>query len=275
MMREFRFNASDGIRLFGRIWEVDAPKAVVCIIHGLGEHSGRYEHVAIRMNENGIAVASFDLRGHGKSDGKRGDADYDSLMSDISVFLSEVADEFRNAPLFLYGHSLGGNLVLNYVLRKAGRTKMEGVISTGPFLRLTKEPSPLIILLAKLLNVLHPSVTLSNGLNPADLSHDERVVKAYIEDPLVHDRISARLFLGSYNAGKWALENAHNFDEDLLLMHGGDDKITSPQASREFAEKAKKCTLKIWDGMYHEIHNELGWEEVVNYTIDWIKMRIE
>jgi alpha-beta hydrolase superfamily lysophospholipase len=273
MTDEFEFSATDGLKLFGRKWVADDPKALVCIVHGLGEHSGRYQHVARRMNEAGLTVYAFDLRGHGKSEGKRGHADYEDLMNDITVFLNTCMREYPDIPLFLYGHSLGGNLVINYGLKR--KSPVKGIISTAPFLKLTKEVPTVLVAFARFLNRVYPSLTLSNGLDPSDLSHDPQVVKAYQDDPLVHDRISARLFIQSYDAGRWALENAFSFSLPLLLMHGDEDKITSFEASREFAQKAGKvCTFKAWKGMYHEIHNEPEWKEVVQFTISWVRSHI-
>jgi alpha-beta hydrolase superfamily lysophospholipase len=121
------------------------------------------------------------------------------------------------------------------------------------------------------MNAIYPSFTQANGLETAALSRDVQVVKKYETDPLVHDRISARLFVGSYQSGYWALELASGFGYPLLLMHGGADRITSAEASREFAGKTgDPCTFKIWEGFYHEIHNEPEQAEVLKVMLDWL-----
>jgi len=272
---EFKFKTFDRLQLFGQSWQPeDQSRAVVCLIHGLGEHSGRYGHVADRLTQAGYSVFAFDLRGHGKSEGPRGHTpSYEALMQDI-YFLLEVANkQFPQLPSFLYGHSLGGNLVLNYVLRR--QSHLKGVIATDPWLRLAFEPPCFKIILAQITNYIWPSFFQKNGLDTKVLSRDPEVVHAYENDPWVHDHISARMFIGIYQSGQWALENASEFSLPLLLMHGGEDKIISVTASHEFAiTKTKNCTLKIWDGLYHEIHNEPEKEEVFKFLIDWIDKKV-
>jgi len=272
---EFKLKTFDGLSPFGQNWQPENhPKAVIYLVHGMGEHSGRYVHVADRLTKAGYAIFAFDLRGHGQSSGPRGHTpSYEALMKDISSLL-EVADkQFPQLPFFLYGHSLGGNLVLNYILRH--QPQLKGVIVTDPWLRLAFEPPAFKVTLGKVMNKIWPSFSQSSGLDTKALSHDPHVVRAYENDPLVHDHISARMFIGIYQSGQWALEHASEFSLPLLLMQGGDDKIISVEAGREFADKIKEnCTLKIWDGLYHEIHNEPEKEEVFKYLIDWLDKKV-
>jgi len=240
----------------------------------MGEHSGRYVHIADILTKAGYAIFAFDLRGHGKSSGPRGHTpSYEALMKDISSLL-EVADkQFPQLFSFLYGHSLGGNLVLNYVLRC--QPHLKGVIATAPWLRLAFEPPASKITLGKMTNCIWPSFSQKSGLDTKALSHDLGVIRSYENDPLVHDRISARMFISVYQAGQWALEHASEFSLPLLLTQGGDDKLSSVEASREFTDKiTKNCTLKIWDVLYHEIHNEPEKEEVFKFLIDWLDKKV-
>jgi len=272
---EFKFKTFDGLQLFGQNWQPENhPKAVICLVHGMGEHSGRYAHVADALTQAGYVLFTFDLRGHGQSEGPRGHTpSYEALMQDISSLLGLANKQFPQLPSFLYGHSLGGNLVLNYILRYQPRLK--GVIVTDPWLRLSFEPPASKIILGQMMNKIWPSFSQSSGLDTKALSHDPEVVHAYKNDPLVHDHISARMFIGIYQAGQWALEHASEFSLPLLLMHGGEDKIISVEAGREFAGKIKEnCTLKIWDGLYHEIHNEPEKEEVFKFLIDWLDKEV-
>ena len=261
--------------LFGRVWPVEAPRGAICIVHGLGEHSERYAPLADALNAAGFAVTALDLRGHGRTESKRGHiARYGDALGDIAQLLAYAESAFAHAPLFLYGHSLGGNLVLNYLLRR-NVDDLAGAIVSSPWLRLSFEPPAYKIALARTLGRLLPGFLQPSGLNPDHLSHDPAVVQAYRNDPLVHDRISAALFLNIHEAGLWALENAKKLHTPLLLMHGAADPITSPDASREFCARAGDfCTLKLWEGMYHEVHNEIGKEAVYRTVVDWLQAHV-
>lgn len=266
------WQADDGVRMFAQGWLPEGvARALVVLVHGLGEHSGRYEHVGARLARSGFALLGFDLRGHGRSEGPRGHTpSYDALLDDIAAFFRQVEARFGVAPHFLYGHSLGGNLVLNYALRR--RPELYGVVATGPALRLAFEPPAGKVALARAMNALFPAFTQASGLEVEALSHDPAVVEAYRTDPLVHDRISARLFLGFFEAGRWALEHAHEFPVPLLLMHGGADRICSPEGSRAFAARVPgDCLLKVWDGLYHEVHNEPEKDEVLAMLVSWLE----
>jgi len=272
---EFKLKTFDGLSLFGQNWQSEIqPKAVICLIHGLGEHSRRYANVADALTQAGYVIFAFDLRGHGKSEGLRGHIpSYEAIMQDISSLLEVTNKKFPQLPLFLYGHSLGGNLVLNYVLRH--QPHLKGVIATAPWLRLAFEPPAFKIALGKMTNCIWPSFSQKSGLDTKALSHDLKVVHTYENDPMVHDRISARMFISFYQAGQWALEHASEFSLPLLLMQGGADKIISVEAGRKFSSKIKEnCTLKIWDSLYHEIHNEPEKEEVFRFLIDWLDKRV-
>lgn len=269
---EFQFNTNEGSVLYAREWQPENElQGVICLVHGLGEHSGRYDHLALALSQAGYVLLSFDQRGHGKSFGKRGHApSYEMLLDDIESFIHESLQRFPYLPTFLYGHSLGGNLVLNYVLRR--QPKFAGVIVTSPWLRLSVEPSLLLRQLASFLNKWWPTFSMSSGLELNALSHDLIVVNTYKADPLVHNRISVGLFVAADQAGLWAIENAAQFDLPLLLMHGGGDRITSVGATKLFASSIQKdCTLKIWPDLYHELHHEPEKEEVISYLINWLK----
>jgi alpha-beta hydrolase superfamily lysophospholipase len=268
---EWNWKSSDGLDMYARGWApAGTPKAAIMLVHGHGEHVARFDHVAAALTKKGYAMLGFDLRGHGKSGGARGHtAAYDALMDDIASFSRQTDQRYAGLPRFLYGHSLGGNLVLNYVLRR--KPDLHGVIATGPWLKLAFQPPASQVTLGRLMNGIAPGFTQHSKLDTRGLSHDQAVITAYENDPLVHDKISARLFVAIYESGLWALEHAAEFPLPLLLMHGAADPITSVKASQEFAEKAcTKTTLKVWDGLYHEIHNELEKAEVFNFMLDWL-----
>ncbi len=268
---DVQWQSADGLPLVGRCWEPDAePRAVVCLVHGLGEHCGRYGHVAAALNAAGYAVLACDQRGHGRSGGKRGFIpSYDALMDDIGLLLTQAEQRFPGKPRFLYGHSLGGNEVLNYALRR--RPALAGVVATSPGLRTAFRPPALQLAAGRLMNRLWPAFTLPNGLELAGLSRDPAVISAYETDPLNHDRLSARLGVSLLEAGEWAIAHAAEFPVPLLLMHGTADRLTSHQASQEFAAKAPNCALKLWDGLYHETHNEPEQQAVLATVVAWLQ----
>jgi len=268
---EWTWKSLDGLDMYARGWApAGTPKAAIMLVHGHGEHVARYDHVAASLTEKGYAMLGFDLRGHGKSAGPRGHTpSFDALLDDIASFSEQTELRYAGLPRFLYGHSMGGNLVLNYVLRR--KPDLRGVIATGAWLKTAFEPPAVQVSLAKIMNNIAPGFSQHSKLDAAGLSHDQALVKAYQSDPLVHDIISARLFLSIYESGLWAIEHAAEFSLPLLLMHGGADPIISVQACRDFASKAgDKVILKVWDGLYHEIHNELEKADVFNTMLDWL-----
>ena len=274
--RDWEWISQDGLKIFAQSWEPEEKtKAVVCLVHGLGEHTGRYAHVGKAFAEAGFALAGFDLRGHGKSGGPRGHIpSFDACMDDIAGFIKQVEDRFEGSPRFLYGHSLGGILVLNYVLRR--KPEFKGVISTGASLRTSLEEQGAKVMMARVLGTLMPSMAIPSGLDPNDLSCRKEVVDAYVNDPLVHDKMTLGFGKIMLSVLPWTLEHAHEFSLPLLIMHGMDDKLGYPRGSEEFANLVKQnCTLKLWNGLYHEIHNEPEQNEVLAFTIDWMNSQLK
>ncbi len=269
---EFGWRTADSLQIYAQGWQPDtAPQAIVCFIHGIGEHSSRYGHVAAAFCRAGYPFLTFDHRGHGKSQGKRGHTpSYTALLDDITRLLAEAAQRYPHLPRFLYGHSMGGNLVLNYVLRR--HPELAGVIATSPWLKLATKPPTLQVKLAQWGSHVWPSLTLSSGLDINAVSRDPATVRAYQTDPLTHNKVSLRLFADAYQAGQWAIENASDFPLPLLLTHGSADRITSAPASRQFARAAPgNCTFHVWHGLYHEAHNEPEKQEVLDFMVNWVK----
>ncbi|MCQ3937166.1 MAG: alpha/beta hydrolase [Chloroflexi bacterium] len=274
--QELKWKSHDGLDIFAQVWEPEViqPKAVVCLVHGLGEHSSRYAHVAEAFGKEGFILFTYDLRGHGRSGGLRGHiSSIEDFMQDIDSLLAQARARYLGMPLFLYGHSLGGIQALYYGLTR--KPDVKGVIATGAALHSALEKQPLKIFLANLLGSLTPTTILSSGLDAKALSHDPKVVEAYINDPLVHDKASlgfGKIMLG---VTKWILAHAGEFPLPLLLMHGKEDDIAYPSSSIEFAASLKeKCTLVLWEGGYHEIHNEPEKAEVLKTMTLWMDARL-
>ena len=269
---EFEIIAADNLKLLGQGWEPDGgTKAVVFLLHGLGEHCGRYDHMAEAFNRDQYALLAFDLRGHGKSEGKRGHApSYAQLMSDIEKLLNEATVRYPNLPCFLYGHSLGGNLAIYYALNK--QPDLTGVIASGPLLRLAYRPSVWKNGILRGMQAIRLNLSMRSGLDDTALSRDLNVVRNYRNDPLTHDLISARLAMDMLRYGQWNLNHAAEFPLPLLLMHGETDRITSVAATVELSVKAERvCTLKIWEGFEHELHNEPDNQQVFDYVLEWME----
>ena len=239
LIKDFKWKSLDNLEMNGNSWLTDLqPKAVVFLVHGLGEHSGRYDRLAAFLNSAGYDLLSFDLRGHGQSQGKKRTTHppIHPSMDDIDHFI--LQSNCRTNVKFIYGHSLGGNLVLNYILRK--KPKLDGVIATGPLLRTTHRVNGFMLAIGQIMNHIWPTLTMPNNINPKSLSHNNDEVNTYSKDILVHNRVSVRLGIDMLKAGEWALDHADEFPLPLLLMHGKADQVTSPLASQQFAEKMQK-----------------------------------
>jgi alpha-beta hydrolase superfamily lysophospholipase len=268
---EFNIKLKNGQVLKGMIQSPgEDTRAVIILVHGLGEHIQRYIYWADLFKKEGIGFAGVDLPGHGRSEGRKGNiTSYDVLDEMIDILISSCRKTFPGVPIYLYGHSLGGGIVLDYLIRR--NPKIQGAIVTSPWLRLSFEPAAIKVKLASVMKYILPGLIQPSGLNVAHISHDAEVVEKYKNDPLVHGKISVSLFHGAMSAGIYSLAHAQDLKTPTLIIHGSDDLITSPAASSEFAEKSSLVTLKIWDGGYHELHNEPFKDEVFKYIMNWIK----
>jgi alpha-beta hydrolase superfamily lysophospholipase len=270
---ELTIRLSSGEILRGFSLTPDEPRAFVILVHGLGEHIQRYKSWGERFVRNGIGFEGVDLPGHGCSDGKKGHIKSYRLTDEM---IDKLIEEFKKSnfgiPLFLYGHSLGGGLVLDYLIRK--NPDLNGGIVTSPWLRLSFEPDESKIKLAGVMKSILPGLVQKSGLVVEHISRDNSVVKAYKSDPLVHGKISVSLFHNAMSAASYALQNASKLKIPVLLMHGSDDQICSPGGTREFASDAKTTEFMIWNGGYHELHNEPFKEEVFKHILDWINKKL-
>lgn len=248
-------------------------KAGIIMVHGLGEHIRRYSYWADKFISSGFGFTGVDLPGHGKSDGRKGVLNSYKLTAEmIDIQIRELKKTFPGIPVFLYGHSLGGTIVLQYVLQK--KPQIKGVIVTSPWLRLSFEPSKAKLKLVNLMKSILPSLVQPSGLIVDHVSHDPKIVEAYKNDPLNHNKISVGLAHSTITAANYSLSHASELKLPLLLIHGSDDLITSPEGSREFASATSLAELKIWQGGYHELHNELFRDDVFRYIENWINSKL-
>lgn len=266
--------AVDRTPLYARIAKLnEKAKANVVLTHGRGEHSGRYGHVAEAMAGRGIRLFTSDLRGHGRSGGKRGDVpSYAALLDDLHLLITEADD--GSTPLFLFGHSLGGQITLNYLIERQPHCR--GAIVASPYLRLAFRPEPWRVALAHAARWLWPSWTQETRLVSSRLSRDEAHLASLPDHGLIHHRISARMYHAVKTGAELAMTGASGMKVPLLLLHGANDSVTSMEATREFhaLAGAPDKTLRIYPDMLHETHNEIGREQVLSDILDWIEARL-
>lgn len=268
---EFERSSYDGIKLYFQCWQTDQNlKGIVCMVHGLGEHSGRYTHWAALLNQAGYDYLAYDLRGHGKSGGQRGHvSSFDDYVKDTDILIKEAQERYPGIPLFLYGHSLGGIIVNYYVLLR--KPQLNGVVVTALSNRTSLQDQKIKVILSKVLGSIVPKMSIATGLVPATISRDQEIVERYVNDPLVHDQVSVGWGKSALETIAWTDHHVGEWTLPVLFMHGEDDQLGFADGSREFAGKIKgDCTLKIWTGLYHEVHNEPEKEQVFAYLLDWL-----
>ncbi len=272
---DFQFNVA-GQNLHGHVYPVQQPVAAVIVVHGMGEYGRRYERSVIpRMLENSIGIITYDQFGHGLNSGIKGHhPGYEYLLDSIDRMIELADKHFSGCPKFLYGHSMGGNVALNYALRRPGR--IAGLVVTSPFLRLAFEPPAWKLTVGKLLYGLWPSVTMSNEVDPGSLSRIEEEVEAYRRDGLVHDRVSPAYSIEIMKRGEWAIKNAENLEVPSLLMHGSADRLTDFRASEEFAQNAgERVEFFGVEGGFHELHHDIDKNKVLDKAVKWIEKNSE
>lgn len=266
----------DGLKLHTRRWPATAPvRGQLLIVHGLGEHIERYAHVAAALNAQGWEVHGWDHRGHGKSEGRRGDIpDHDALLRDTARVIDAVR---RPAERFvLLGHSLGGVIAARFaaealVAKPAAWSRpLDGLVLSSPALDPGLNGGQKLAL--ALAEKLAPGLAVSNGLKPEWISRDPAVVKAYATDPLVHDRITARTTRFIVDAGARVIGDAPRWRLRTLLMWAGADRCVAPRGSEAFAAAvpANVVATKPWPGLFHEIFNEPEKAEVLAVLSDWL-----
>lgn len=272
--KEGYLSAYDNLQLFYWRLQPQATRAVLCILHGAGEHCSRYINFGKYFFERSFAVYAVDFRGHGRSQGKRGDVTkYEEYLFDIDKIVQLARRELNGKKLFLIGHSLGGLTAALYALKY--QESLSGVILLSPALNITIEVPAIKKTLGKLLYDVFPSLTMDNEIDPYLLSHDYTTIREYKEDKLVHYKVSLRLYREARIAMVNARRSAKNLRLPLLVMHGGDDKLVSPKASEHFVERAGSSDkqFKLYEGYYHELHHEVGKDKVYRDIENWLSAR--
>lgn len=256
--------------LFYQIWYPVQPKALLIIVHGFGEHGGRYATLAEELATEGIMVAVPDLWGHGHSGGTRGDADsLTTYLRDLEGLTRQVfLPESGGSHAIVYGHSFGGLLAIHWALSRV--PELQRLIVQSPLLAVGFPVAPWRVAVARWLDRLWPSATLPMRLDAQALSHDPSVVEAYRADPLVHQRISARIYHAILRGGETAQARAHTIDVPTLLLYGEEDHVISIDAVRRW-HSALTCQTQVvgFPHAYHELHHEPVRAEVSRLIREW------
>ncbi len=245
-------------------------KGVIILIHGLGEHIERYEHVGVFFNKHNFAVYGFDLPGHGRSAGPRGHiASFEFVNGYINKIIGEIKKDYPDVPIFVYGHSLGGLIAINYLLKT--NPNITGLIASAPGLTNNLKASKFKLLMVKILSTILPTFQVKTNLDPELISRDVEVVNSYINDPLVHGLGSTRLAYESISCGQEIIKGKNKTSVPFLLIQGTNDLIVPVEANVDFAKRLEgNVTIKLWDGLYHEPHNEPEKMEVLSYVHSWM-----
>ena len=272
----YQLTATDGLKLFAQAWLTEMrPKALVLLLHGIGEHSSRYAHVGKAFSQAGLNLFTFDRRGHGRSGGRRGYTTSDrQLMEDITLCLEHACRIAGNdMPAFIYGHSLGGVEALYYGL--TCEPSVSGFIVSSPALDLSSVSKKQLILV-NLLSPIVPKLQITTGLKGQPIfTRDPAVSAAGTADPLNLSKTTLGMGKFLIDAVNTIMQNASSWHYPMLIMHSSSDLAVNIQATEQFVnEVSYPITYKRWEGLYHELHNEPEKEEVFRTIFDWIHTQI-
>lgn len=271
---EIEFITTDGIALLGRVWLPEgSPRAVVCIAHGLGEHGGRYEHVASDLTAAGYAVLAPDHRGHGRSGGLRGHVDgFDTFATDLCGFIAaQQAKLGQDLPLFLLGHSMGGLITIR-TLQTSGTPAFAGAVISNPLLGVAVKVPAVKAAAGRFLSKFLPKVRLDNEIDSSDLCRDPTVVAAYNADPLVHSKVSTRWYTSMLSALESANAQPDAITVPTLWLLSGGDQMCDTSVTRAFVASLPEGPVSTlnFPAAFHEAHNGPDKQELKQGVVDWL-----
>lgn len=262
--------------IFYRVWERENPRAAVLLAHGLGEHSGRYQHLAEALVSKGLSVWAPDHPGHGRSPGHRCHIDrFDEFFPALDALRDDIAKHDPELPCYLIGHSMGGLIAGSYLVRRQAR--FAGAAFSGAAFEVPEPPGALAVFVNKLISAVLPTLGVLQ-LDATEVSRDPEVVRRYQDDPLVHSgKISARLVVELFGAIADLEQKRATLTLPVLVMHGESDVMTPAAGSQRFFDAigSTEKTLRLYPGLYHEIFNEPEKTEVIGELCDWLDARIE
>jgi alpha-beta hydrolase superfamily lysophospholipase len=266
-------NAIDGKSLMGRYWPAEKPVAFVNLMHGLGEHCGRYAHLAAHLNSHGISVASLDQHGHGRTQGKRGVVKgFPVMRGNVDALIAYGMEQAPDLPQFLMGHSMGGGIVLDYGFENPN-APIKAIIAQAPFIEPVDAVPGALISVMKVLRKIAPNMALKAKLDPSKITTLKDEQDKYFADPLNHTSLGTALGIDMIAAGKSTAARAGSFPFDLLITHGTDDKLTQFKASQTFASKEPRAKFIAYEGCGHEVHNDFRRDRVYADLSTWILER--
>jgi alpha-beta hydrolase superfamily lysophospholipase len=250
-------------------------RASIIIVHGLGEHSGRYDNVVNYLLPQGFAIYGFDLPGHGRSDGKREFVhQYEDFTEILTIYKNKVKSWQPGKPLFLLGHSMGGLIATEYLIDHSH--DFDGAIISAPLITIPDNISKFTIISGKILSAIAPTIGITE-INPRDISRDPKVVNEYINDPLVYQgKTTARLSVELLKAIMRVNDEVNKIVVPFIVLQGSEDRLVSPQGAQMLYERAgsEDKAIRIYEGLYHEVFNEPEREEVLEDVLTWLNARL-
>lgn len=270
-----QIEAVGGLSLYYHGWEAEDARAAILLVHGLAEHGGRYADLGRRMASYGLSVYALDLRGHGLSDGRRGHVErFELLLQDVDRFRREIEGITDDVPMFILGHSMGGLIAARYI--EEYEPRFRGAIITSPWLATGMGIPQWKIVAAGALNKVMPALPLDAGINEEFLSHDPVVVARYRDDPLVHGKITPRLFAEASMAMGLVMQRSERIRIPILFLLAGDDRIVDTKKSEAFARSLKisDVTIRVLPDYYHEVLNDYDRNIALHAIRDWVLARL-
>ncbi len=269
--REETVTVTDGTKLYSRRYEASNPRGEIVLVHGFGEHCGRYEAIITHLLGHNYSVTAYDHRGHGKSAGLYGHVDwFTDYEDDLEAMVTSIQKQVQPKKLFIVAHSMGGLVTLKFLTKP--RTGIAGAVISAPLVAIAAKVPTSKLLIAKVSAKLFPRLRMQNEINPAVLSRDKEIGRAYAADPLVGNMVSTRWFVEAVGAMENLQRDASQITLPILVMHGTQDKLANCDVTAKlFGEIASTDkTLKIYEGYYHELFNEPEKQEIYERVTVWL-----
>lgn len=270
------FKVSGGVDLYFQRWMPESPKAILIFVHGLSEHVGRYNAFRRFFNSKDYGVCLYDMRGHGKSGGRKTHVNkFYEYLYDLAEFIEFVRKTSPNAPIFLVGHSLGGQIILNFVVKYA--KAIRGAVVLSPNIRISLTLPKWKTRIGEIGAKWFPTIRIKNNIDPATLTHDANIVEKYKNDENIRKDITLRCGYEIVKNTELVMALASRIHVPIMLLHGGSDTLCDPDATRKFFMRVSVPSkrLKIYPGLYHELLNEVERDQVLMDMETWVEQQLD